>query len=281
MASRNPTQNKPRKPGTLPSYAEIRSRYLFIIAVFVWLFYAARNSAALSLKLFLRARLGYKTISSAALIYSYIWVRFFLYEEGDLDPLTIWGFFKLIWKKVSYVFQPLSFPDNSSELVHFYSLLLILMIIIHLIKTGLVRRRGIDVDSFNLGESLFFGWMVGLNVPVIKYNNDKKRYQLRFIPLKMRHVLMYVEPIFVLIIALLSHILYDQMQFSLLLALGAVALFLEQRDLSISRWKRDQAKRDGRREGKRMSSDNQIGTSSKPSGDFSRGVRVHKKQKNT
>lgn len=204
-----------------------RRRYPVAIGGFAWTVQFLIQAAALSVRVFFRRKIGERSFSPALILFSYFWVRCFLFNWKYSPPEGVTGGEALLSYIYYYFNHIISIVKNSitfsfgegSPLIYWYSFIVLLLGILHWLP---VLRRMLFYErhySHGRGESVFFGWLEG--TPVDLGFGEKTSISGAFI----RTVL---DPLFIVFLGLGIMAFLDDHNFGLCVILSAVALFIEE-----------------------------------------------------
>lgn len=236
------------------AYQAVTRRYPFFIGSIISFIQLVAKSAAFSIRIFLRRDIGERTFGIWSIILAYFWVQYFMLDsavlkhlDGDfkifgiidfsqdvpglgeygfslkswddmLRPLYV--FFNYFWQvfvnllKLTNLFGTDS-ADNGSWIVQWYSWIVMLLGVAHLVK-GIRRKNAwVKADSFRRGDSIFFGLLEGkkvLNVTITR-----------------TLLLTVAEPLIVLSLGLIVYGLSDpHSSFGAFMMISAIALSAEE-----------------------------------------------------
>lgn len=217
----------------------------------VWIFQSIVSAAAMSVRIFLRKKLGERTLTLGLLVFAYVWVRYFMAEDigfkgletdfrffGALNPVTDKPFItrgedwdnilRFLYVSISYIgqfFQNIvklwkslfivNSANASSLGIFFYSYLIVVLGLVH---RGNAVKRDLTWEkwySYSRGHSVFFG---GLRDKVIRGRKITEEF-----------IFIVIEPVCVFLLGLAVLYYWNDPNFSYFLMLSAGALFLEER----------------------------------------------------
>lgn len=195
------------------------------------------QSAAFSLRVFFRNKIGERSYSFGLILSSYLWVRLFPAnwtfnkpEPGpDADfPLLyslasyIEQFFTQLW---DIVVEAFSFNLSQADtLIEFYSYLVLIFGFIHWL--GSIKRNLLKIKwySYSRGESVFLGWLEGKRLFNVRLSNNKER------PIKISYtfIWMIIEPLFIIFLGFMLIAFEVDAVLGFCLGLSAIALIIEE-----------------------------------------------------
>lgn len=266
------------------------------------------NSAAYSLRIFLRIRLGERAIGIPTVLLSFVWICYFLTytymfdfnfnQEQPENPwfdipafiqpfILILSFIGQLLMKVFQAFlnaarvlglaEPGSGLDSSlywDGSVLTYGLLCLLFGVIHLIKIQLRATSKTHVHSYSHGKSAFFWWLEGRKFPWFRTNSETGRLTIRSVKIVEKTIFTYVEPIFVFLIGMILRNGGSD-HFGWFLIVSAIALFWDERKESASFRGQVLDMLDGEMDGKALIEEyKKVKGEAEQGGNFKRGARI-------
>lgn len=193
-----------------------------------WLFYFILQSAALSVRVFFRRRIGDRSFGPEHIFASYIWVRCFLFNQwtfnppGDLNPLNELIFYILQFLKHLYtvIVEAVTFSfGQGSQIIYWYSFIVLLLGIFHWLP--ILKHSMLSLWSFThyRGESVFFSWLQDKEANLGFDRNP---------PITATFIRTVVDPLFIIALGVGIIAFLNETSFGYCIIISGIALLMEE-----------------------------------------------------
>lgn len=203
-------------------HAKAKEKSPFLTGSIIALFVGLLEAASLSVKVFLRRKLGSRKVGLAILFFAFLWIRFFI--VGGKAYGFLWHnalqsfeyFFStfLLWAFNPYIGVTATNPDEYSLIALYYSYVALLLGLAHLFSSAgrtMAREKWL---SDSQGESVFFQSLKGKFIGKVEITDMM--------------IFMYFEPLLLVLTGfLVDQFIKDSLFFNLML-FSAIALFLDE-----------------------------------------------------